>query len=52
MISFTRGYEQATELLEDKIFPVMMEMLTSNMLKNQEKGWRYLQGSSGIRECW
>jgi hypothetical protein len=29
-----------------------MEMLTSNMLKNQDKGWRYLQGSSGIKDCW
>lgn len=52
MVAFTKGYEQPTELLEEKVFPVMMEMLTANMMKNQERAWRYLQGSSGIRECW
>lgn len=50
MIAFTANYEQPTELLDEKVFPVMLEVLTSNMRKHQEQAHRYLQGSPGLCE--
>ena len=51
MISFTKECEEPTELLEDKLFPVIVDLLLSNMRIYEEKGWRYLQGCSGVNVC-
>jgi len=45
MIAFTSNYEQPSQLLEEKVFPVMLEVLTNNMRKYHKQGQEYFQGS-------
>jgi hypothetical protein len=44
----TRNYEEPSQLLEDKAFPVMVDLLLSNMRQYEEKGWHYLRGFSRV----
>ena len=48
MIELTKQCEEPTELLECKTYPAIIDLLMNNLKGNEEKGWRYLRGSSRI----
>ena len=49
MLDFTKHCDKPSELLENEIFPMIMDLLISNMKENEEKGWRYLRRISGVQ---
>ena len=49
MMELTKKCEQPSQLLEEKVFPIMTALLFKNMSAYEQKGWKYLKGSSGIR---
>lgn len=51
MLSFTKNCEEPTELLEDKIFPAIIDLLVCNMRAYEEKGRQYLRGVDGGSPC-
>jgi hypothetical protein len=48
MITFTANYEHPAEIIKEKIFPLISEVLLNNMKNNHEEAVRYIEGSNSI----